>query len=251
MNHHFKMTNTYCGKRYGWKERLLGFALGAAPGAGIGLIMFHHPVAEVLLGLAAGAVMSRKYIAWRIAKRKLEFQSQFCDYLDALSASLSCGRNSYESFLAAGEDMRGLYRPDSAICRESERLSDALRTGGRLPELLDHMAEHSACSEVRTFGEIYTVCSKAGGNLKRIVDDTRNMMMEKMAVEEEIQTILTGPKNELNVMAVMPFVILASLRILGGSFLADDGSSLTVNLIALILFAGSYLVGRSMVAIKV
>jgi len=246
-----RFKTVYCGKTYGWKEYLLGFAVGALAGYGVGLIMFQRLFLELFLALAAGLWMGKWYIRWCVTKRRREFLNQFCDYLDSISSSLSVGKNSYESFLSANEDMQDLYRAESAICKESARLASGLKSGRAIPDLLEEMAEDSQCGDVRTFGEIYAVCSRAGGNLKKIVDDTRNMLVEKTAVEEEIQTILSGPKNELNVMAIMPLIILAALRILGGDLLTDNAASLTVNLIALGVFVGSYLMGRRMVEIKV
>ena len=77
------------------------------------------------------------------------------------------------------------------------------------------------------------------------------MIIEKIAIEQEIQTVLTGPKNELNIMVLMPLVILASLRVLGGGIITDDSSSMLVNTIALGIFGGSYWLGRKIVDIRV
>ena len=77
------------------------------------------------------------------------------------------------------------------------------------------------------------------------------MIVEKIAIEQEIQTVLTGPKNELNIMVLMPLVILAALRVLGGGIITDDSSSMLVNTIALGIFAGSYWLGRKIVDIRV
>ena len=70
-------------------------------------------------------------------------------------------------------------------------------------------------------------------------------------MEQEIKTVLAGPRNELNIMALMPFVILASLRSMSGDFLPDDGISMGTNIVALAIFVISYWMGRKMVQIKV
>ncbi|MBP5459979.1 MAG: hypothetical protein J6Y62_07445, partial [Clostridia bacterium] len=61
----------------------------------------------------------------------------------------------------------------------------------------------------------------------------------------------TGPKNELNIMVLMPLVILASLRVLGGGLITDDSSSMAVNAAALGVFLFSYWWGRQIVDIRV
>ena len=208
------------------QDLAVGFLGGFAGGLVTGFLLFGHPVPEVLLALLFGWYFRGAYVRHKVEKRKRDFLDQFCDYLDSIATSLAVGRN-------------------------SGRLTEGLKNGRAIPELLRDMAEETDCSSVRTFGEIYQICSTAGGNLRHIVGDTRNMIVEKIAIEQEIQTVLTGPKNELNIMVLMPLVILAALRVLGGGIITDDSSSMLVNTIALGIFAGSYWLGRKIVDIRV
>lgn len=216
-----------------------------------GFLLFHRPVPEVVLALLFGWYFRGAYIRHKVEKRKRDFLDQFCDYLDSIATSLAVGRNGYESFLSAEQDMRDLYGSGAPICYEASRLTEGLRRGRAIPDLLQEMAEETECSSVRSFGEIYRICSTAGGNLRHIVGDTRNMIQEKVAIEQEIQTVLAGPKNELNIMILMPLVILAALRVLGGGLITDDASSMLVNSVALGIFLASYRLGQHIVDIHV
>ena len=229
----------------------MGFLAGAAVGLGVGYLLFHRLELEVLLALLFGWYSRGAWVRRQKERRKQEFLDQFCDYLDSISTSLAVGRNGYEAFLTAAQDMGDLYGKSAPIVYASGRLAEGLKNGRAIPDLLGEMASETGCSDVRTFGEVYQICHTAGGNLKHIVGDTRNMIVEKIAIEQDIQTVLTGPKNELNIMVLMPLIILASLRVLGGGLVADDASSLIVNTIALGIFLGSYWLGRKIVDIKV
>ena len=242
---------TYCGKTFGFRELCVGFSGGAGAGLLAGFLLFHRPLPELALAMFLGWVTRGTYIRHKVEKRKRDFLDQFCDYLDSIATSLAVGRNGYEAFLTADADMRELYEAGAPICYASARLTEGLKNGRALPDLLAEMAEESECSSVRTFGEIYGICSTAGGNLKLIVGDTRNMILEKVAIEQEIQTVLTGPKNELNLMILMPLIILAALRLFGGGILADDSSTMLVNTVALGIFLGSYRLGQKIVDIRV
>lgn len=242
---------TYCGKTFGVRDLSVGFLGGAAAGLVTGFLLFHHPLPELALALLFGWYFRGAFVRLKVEKRRRDFLDQFCDYLDSIATSLAVGRNGYESFLAAEEDMKELYEAGAPIRHASGKLSEGLRNGRAIPDLLQEMAEETDCSSVRTFGEIYQICSSAGGNLKHIVGDTRNMIVEKIAIEQEIQTVLTGPKNELNIMVLMPLVILAALRILGGGLITDDPSSMLVNTVALGIFLSSYWLGRKIVDIQV
>lgn len=241
---------SYCGKTFGLPEFLGGFLVGGAFGVLAGALLFSKLLLEGALGLFFGMVFGKAYLNFLKDRRQKEFLKEFCDYLDSVSTSLSVGRNGYEAFLVAKEDMEELYRKDTPIVYVSGRMAEGLKNGRSIPDMLTVLAAETECSEVRTFGEIYRLCSSAGGNLKLIVGDTRNMLIEKISVEQEIQTVLTGPKNELNIMVLMPFAILAALRFLGGGLLAEE-SSFGVNAVALLIFAGSYLFGRSITHIEV
>ncbi|MBO4383119.1 MAG: hypothetical protein J5847_03400, partial [Clostridia bacterium] len=196
--------DTYCGKRYGPQDFLTGFLAGTAGGFGAGYLLFHRLPLEVLLALLFGWYCRNAWVRRQKERRRQEFLDQFCDYLDSIATSLSVGRNGYEAFLTADGDMRELYGKSAPVVYASGRLTEGLKNGRSIPDLLAEMAEETGCSDVRTFGEVYDICSTAGGNLRHIVGDTRNMIVEKIAVEQEIQTALTGPKNELNIMVLMP-----------------------------------------------
>lgn len=229
----------------------MGFLAGAFIGLGAGYLLYHRPDLEILLALLFGWYSRGAWVKRQKARRQQEFLDQFCDYLDSISTSLAVGRNGYEAFLTAAQDMRDLYGRNTPIVYASGRLAEGLKNGRPIPDLLVEMAADTGCSAVRTFGEVYQICNTAGGNLKHIVGDTRNMIVEKITIEQDIQTVLTGPKNELNIMVLMPLIILASLRVLGGGLIADDASSLVVNTIALAIFLSSYWLGRKIVDIKV
>lgn len=240
----------YCGMTIGWNLRLIGLFPGAAVGLMVGMVLFSNLAPELLMaaiGAIAGSVWYGKYCR---EKRRRDFQYQFCDYLDAVSTCLSCGKNTYDAFLNAGEEMNELYASTSPICWAAGKVTEGLQNGRTMEELLQQTAKETACMDVQTFGEIYSTCSRAGGNLKRVTDESRRKLEEKLKMESEIQTFLSGPKHELNLMTVMPFVILAALRAADREFLQADGLSVTVNLIALAIFIVSYLIGYRMVHIE-
>lgn len=242
---------SYCGAVFGYKVRCIAFMLGMAAGILGGTILFTSIVVELLTGVLAGWIAQKSYVEFLIKRRKREFMKQFCDYLDAVSTCLSCGKNTYDSFLSADEEVRELYPENAPICVESQKVANGLKNGRQIRELIAVMAKDSHCSDVKTYGEIYSACSQAGGNLKKVTDDSREKLSEKLSLESEIQTVLSGPKNELNIMALMPFIILASLRVMSGDFIPEDSVSMTVNIIALGLFAFSYAAGRRIVQIRV
>ncbi len=243
------ITKTCCGKQYGIKQAGFGFLLAMPIGFLVGYILFQRLSLELALLLIGGLVGVRVYPAFLMEKREQAFRLQFCDYLDSISMSLACGRNTYDTFLSASADMNALYPEDAPICLAGEYIAENLMVGKSLASLLETVAKESNCEDVQTFGSVYLICEQAGGNLKQVVDQSRNMLTEKISIESEISVLLAGPKNELYLMTGMPLVILTAMKLLSTELFTAE--HLAVNLVALGLFIIAFGFGRSMVKIKV
>lgn len=66
-----------------------------------------------------------------------------------------------------------------------------------------------------SFANVFEVCNRQGSDLKRIVSETRDILNDKIEIEMEIETMVSGNKNELNIMMVMPVVVVLSLSAMG------------------------------------
>lgn len=243
------MNKTYCGKRYGIVEYGTGFLIGFVLGYMAAVVIYGILVVNLIAALIAGMVMSKVYVNILIAKRQKEFTFEFCDYLDAISSSLSCGKNTFEAFLIANDDMQGLYPSNSPICIEGQRVANGLKSGRGIDELLKSMQERTGSEDVAIFADVYGICNLAGGDLRKTVNDTKLTIVEKINIENEIKTCLAAPKNELNIMAMMPIAITGALRVLGDSLVGK--SSFLVNTIAVAIFVGAYVLGLKFVKIEV
>ncbi len=243
------ITRSCCGKQYGIRQAGIGFLLGMPVGFLIGYILFQRFSLELVLLILGGLVGARAYPLFLMEKREQVFRLQFCDYLDSISMSLACGRNTYDTFLSASADMRTLYAEEAPICLAGEYIAGNLMAGERLSTLLETVAKESNCEDVQTFGNVYLICEQAGGNLKQVVDQSRNMLTEKISIEAEISVLLAGPKNELYLMTGMPLLILTAMKLLSTDLFTAE--HLAINLVALILFIFAFLLGRNMVKIRV
>jgi len=82
--------------------------------------------------------------------------------------------------------------------------------------------------------------------------DSRDIISDKIEIEMEIQTTVAANKNEINIMCVMPFVIIAMMGTLGqASIAANTPLNVLVKLIAIFMFVIAYKLGRKITDIKV
>ena len=113
-------------------------------------------------------------------------------------------------------------------------------------------AERSGLEDVRSFADVFEVCNRKGGNLKKIVTQTRDIISEKMEIEMEIDTLLAGNKNELNIMMVMPLIIVFMLNGLGtGTVNANTFQNIALKLFCIALFGVAYYLGKKLTDIKI
>ncbi len=244
-----RIRHEYCGKVYGLYHLIPLFLIFFCLGFVISEIIYSNLLINVIFSSVSGAVGAYACISVRIGRRKREFKLEFCDFLDSLSSSFSCGRNSYDAIIFAEEEMRSLYGNDAPICFAAGKVVDGIKNGRDLGEALNEMAINSECEDAIIFADVYSICSEKGGNLKDIALDVKNVIVEKIAVEAEISTLLSEPKNELNIMSCMPLVISLSFKLFSTGVSTDN--SFLISTITLVIFAFSYLLGRKIVAVKV
>jgi len=69
----------------------------------------------------------------------------------------------------------------------------------------------------------------------------------------EIGTLLSGNKNELNIMMIMPLIIIVSMEGLGSEMTVTGNSPLNIliKIVALGMFAAAYVLGKKITTIKV
>ncbi len=208
-----------------------------------------------ILGIILGAIAA--YNAAPILRNKLkkdrqkELRLQFRDMLESLSNSYTVGMTASRAFTAAYNDMTVEHGKDAYITKELQLICAAHNNlGYEIKDLLNDFAQRSGLDEVRSFAGVFDVSSNLGGDVAKVIRDSRDMIGDTIEVEMEIQTMVTGQKNQLKVLAIMPIVMSVLMRFLNTG---DSSGTLVfvVKTIALGLFVFAYWLGTRIVDIKV
>lgn len=239
--YHMKKTDFLC-------ACMLGFGGGAL----VIFIFFRGIIPAVAGGLICAFLVPPYYNEYRKNFRMKHLREQFKDLLESLAASYSAGRNTAGAFGDARDDMISIYGEDADIVRELQIICSGLSNNINIEQLLKDFAERSDMDDVMSFANVFEMCNRQGSDLKRIVSETRDIINDKIEIEMEIETMLSGNKNELNVMMVMPLVVVLSLSTMGsGTIVANTPANLVVKFICLGIFGGAYLIGRKIVDIRI
>ncbi len=225
-------------------------------GLGIGLVViyafFRNPILMIIGGVFCARLAPPYYNTYKKNSRLKHLREQFKDLLESLTASYSAGRNTPQAFGDAKDDMASIYGEDADIVKELEIICAGLGNNINIEQLLLDFAVRSGLDDVLSFANVFEVCNRQGSDLKRIVSETRDIINDKIEIEMEIDTMLSGNKNELNIMMVMPVVIVLSLSSMGtGTIVSNSPVNMIIKLICLGIFGGAYLIGRKIVDIKI
>lgn len=233
-------------------ERFIAFAAGMGVGVLIGYIFFRN----LIVGVAAGAVIGWKiqplFKQYLLEKRKQEFLMQFKDLLETLTSSYSAGANTRTAFYDAVSDMKDIYGEDADIVTELQIIVAGMNSNINIEALLNNMAQRSGIDDVESFANVFDISIRQGTNIKDIISSTRQVINDKIDMEMQIKTLLTSNKNELNIMLVMPFIIMIALGGMGDlTIVVNTPLNVITKIVCIGIFAGAYLLGRKLIDIKI
>ena len=185
-------------------------------------------------------------------KRDKKLQKQFMDLLEGLATSLAAGNTLNDAFLNSKSDMQNQYSEEDMIIRELTEIVLGLDNGKTLEEMFLDFGKRSGNEDIENFSNVISNCYRLGGNFKDVIRKTRDIISDKIAVADEINTKLASNKLQHNAMCIMPIILVAMLKVSSSSF-ADNLSSflgVIVTTIAVGIFIGSYFWGRKIIDIR-
>lgn len=245
---------------------LLAFAVGAAVGllfyGGIGKDEFGDPtvvtyVCNFIIAMGCGIAAGKLFVPIRNKqleeKRRKTLRSQFRDMLEALTTALGAGKNVRDSFSAIYDDLQNQYEEGAYILNELHLINAGQANGVNLEDLLADFAGRSGCDDIQDFADVFQISYRQGGNIKQTVQNTCEIISDKMQVTEEIETTVAGSKNEQYIMLVMPVLLVGMIKVSSPDFAANFAtvSGLLSTTIGVGLFVASYFLGKKLLDIKV
>ena len=233
-------------------DHLAAYLLGFVVGTAVIFAFFRNPVFSLIGGIACARIVLPYYNEYKKESRLKRLREQFKDLLESLTASYSAGRNTPDAFKDASDDMTSIYGEDADIVQELQIICAGLGNNINIEQLLLDFADRSGLDDVMSFANVFEVCNRQGSDLKRIVSDTRDIINDKIEIEMEIETMIAGSKNELNIMMIMPVIIVVMLKGLGNTMAGENNAATVfVKIICIGIFALAYVIGQKIIDIKI
>ena len=233
------------------KEKIIWFILGMVVSGLVLYIFYESIIASVFVGAICGYFFIPIRTMQVIKKRQKKLTTQFRGLLDALATSIGAGKNMYDAFTMAADDLSVQFSEEADIVREVTLIRIGLDNNIQIEDLLLNFAERSGIDDVRNFANVFATCYKKGGNIKDVIKNTASIIGDKIEIQMELETMVAGQKNEQNIMLVMPVVFIVVMKSMGGDLidLESPVGILSVT-IALAIFVLAYFISKKILDIK-
>ncbi len=231
--------------RYG----VMGYA-----GSFVILYLFYWSIPGCLAVSAIGGVLFVLYERGELAKkRQWELMLQFKDAMDSFVSALVAGYSMDNAVQEAYRDLMLMYGKETPILLELKDMQQKLMLRQPLDQLFLDLGRRSGLEDIITFSQIYATARRSGGNLVRVMKRTADNIGEKVDVQREIRTMISGKKMESTCMMVIPLLIIVYMQVFSPGFLSPLYSGLTGRLFmtaALVVYAVSVCWSRKIIDIR-
>ena len=206
----------------------------------------------VLLPLGIYSIyLSRKTI---IKKRKQQMNYQFGTALQSLDTAVRAGYSMENAVRECRKDLQRIYGTDSDLVRELSYMEAQMEVGISVEALFSDLGERSHLEDIRNFGEVFAIAKRTGGNLADIMEQTSQVLREKIRVKQEIDVSIAGKKMEQTIMSLVPGAMILYMQLSSGSFLDvlyhnAAGAAVMTGCLAVYLFG--WQMGKKIVEIEV
>lgn len=152
-------------------------------------------------------------------RRKWQFNIQFRDGINSLSAALSAGYSAEHAFLEAIKDLKRMYPEDAMIIKEFRYLANSIQMNITVEKALFDLGKRSGVEDIISFAEVFATSKRTGGEIIQIIKTTVSIISDKLEVKREVMTMIAAKKFEATIMKIVPAGILWFMSVSSPGFL--------------------------------
>lgn len=232
-------------------EKIFWLLIGFVVSGAVLYIFYESILVSIIFGIMGGIAFIPIRTKQVITKRKKNLTSQFRGLLDTLSTSIGAGKNMYDAFEGAEQDLSVQFSDDSDIVKEVQLIRQGLSNNIQIENLLLNFADRSGIEDIFNFANVFATCYKKGGNIRDVIRNTATIIGDKIEIQMELETMVAGQKNEQNIMLVMPVIFILLMKSMGGD-LIDLSSPIGLMSVtaSLVIYVLAYFVSKKILDIK-
>ena len=168
-----------------WQQDITFKERGAAGGKAATLIgitawLYYRKIWAVPALIPLGIWLYREFLKEEKKKKEQEFQKQFREMIQSLSAALNTGYSVENAFYETQKELKILYPPEARISKELLVITRKLRIHIPVEQVLEEFAEQLLSEDVKSFVTVFVTAKKSGGDMIGIIRNTANQIGDKI-----------------------------------------------------------------------
>jgi len=193
------------------KEHILTYLMWFAILFVIVYIYYRNVIPAAVIALLAAKYQEKNWRKVVTKKRQSKLRVQFKEFLEIISISVSggSGRSIENAIVDSLRELQMIYSGKADIIHEIGLIvHDYQRAGVPMSQGFSEFAQRSGIDDIKSFATIYATIEGKSSDFGYIIKNTKDIIKEKIEITQEIETCITGAKNEAYTMLVMPLIIL-------------------------------------------
>jgi tight adherence protein B len=159
------------------------------------------PLVSMFVAIGAGIGLPHIIIGMKIKGRKKKILKSFPEATDVLVRGLKSGLPVTESIRVVGAEMKG------PLADEFMRMSDAIRIGQNIDEVMWNTASRVDLPEFKFFVVSMAIQRETGGNLAETLQNLGDVLRARRQVVLKVKAYSSEAKASAYIIAALPFVI--------------------------------------------
>ena len=152
-------------------------------------------------------------------KRENKLLLEFKDAIYIISTFISAGYSSENSFKNSVKELTYLHGKNSLMVCEINNIINGLLYGKTIESGLKNLSLRVNNQDIVDFCEVYSIAKQKGYNLTKVINNTCEIIREKIQITQDIQSMTAQKRFEQNIMSIVPFFIIIYLNLSSPGFL--------------------------------
>ena len=176
-------------------------------------MLFYSDLRMSIFLIPIGVIWYRNLLRELEQKKIRQFEQQFQNALQSLQAQLNVGYSMENGLKEVQRELKLLYSENTAIVREFTYMTRQLNLNITAEQVWTEFAERVGLPQVDGFVTVFVQAKRSGGDSISIIRNAVNHMRERAEIQRELETMVAAKKLEFRIMTLIPFGIIAYMRV--------------------------------------
>lgn len=204
----------------------------------LGYLFYANVVLSICLSFTS-IYFSKIYKKYMLSKRRRDLNFQFRDFLFSISSSISSGRQMLEAIKESRVTLNMIYDEKDYINIEIKKIYNRLiNSKESLENVLIEFSKKCAIEDITNFVDIYLTCRHTGGDINKVIMKTCSIIMDKINMQKELETLTANKKLEGKILTLIPLVTLLLLKVFSPEYVEVLYNTLIGKLLMTLALSG-------------